>query len=206
MNNASIGQTLALAGLVQSTYLVDQLAQTGQVKTEHLSPLLDSLFKFDADSSKDVYGGHEGLSLGLKILQSLLEGSETSRYRPTVRYAMSIVYLEAKLSRQQDLLGIIHTRLQHTAIKKDHFSNNINELAHSIAAIYEDTVSTFNYRVQVNGSAQQLQDPANADMIRALLLAAIRSAVLWRQNGGKRWHLLFSRKRLRSAIANMASD
>jgi high frequency lysogenization protein len=206
VSNASIGQALALAGLLQCTYLVDQLAQSGQAKPEDLSPLLDSLFKFDADSSKDVYGGHEGLTLGLKILQSLLDGSETPRYRATVRYAMSIVYLEAKLSKQQDLLEIIHTRLQHAAIKKDHFSSNINEMAHSIAAIYQDTVSTFNYRIQVNGSAQQLQDPANADMIRALLLAGIRSAVLWRQSGGKRWHFLFSRKRLRSALANMASD
>jgi high frequency lysogenization protein len=139
-------------------------------------------------------------------MQSLLDGSETSQYRATVRYAMSIVYLEAKLSKQQDLLEIIHTRLQHAAIKKTHFSPNINEMAHSIAAIYQDTVSTFNYRIQVNGSAQQLQDPANADMIRALLLAAIRSAVLWRQSGGKRWHFLFSRKRLGSALANIASD
>lgn len=206
MSNTSIGQTLALAGLVQCTYLVDQLAQTGQANPEDLSPLLDSLFKFEADSLKDVYGGHEGLSLGLKILQSLLEGSETAQYKASVRYAMSIVYLESRLTKQQDLLEIVHTRLQHTAIKKAHFSNSINEVAHSVAAIYQDTVSTFNYRIQVNGSAQQLQDPANADMIRALLLAGIRSTVLWRQSGGKRWHFLFSRKRLLNAIANITSD
>jgi high frequency lysogenization protein len=206
VSNDSIGQTLALAGLLQCTYLVDQLAQSGQAKPEDLGPLLDSLFKFDADTSMEVYGSHEGLALGLKILQSLLDGSDAPRYRATVRYAMSIVYLEAKVSKQQDLLEIIHTRLQHAAIKKAHFSSNINEMAHSIAAIYQDTVSTFNYRIQVNGSAQQLQDPANADMIRALLLAAIRSAVLWRQSGGKRWHFLFSRKRLRSALANITSD
>jgi high frequency lysogenization protein len=206
VSNSSIGQVFALAGLLQCTYLVDQLAQTGQAKPEDLSPLLDSLFRFDADSPQDVYGGHRGLSLGLGILQDLLDATDTTRYRATVRYAMSIVYLQAKLSTQQELQEIIHTRLQHAAIKQSHFSNNINEIASSIAAIYQDTVSTFNYRIQVNGSAQQLQDPANADMIRALLLAAIRSAVLWRQSGGKRWHFLFSRRRLRHTLAKLSSD
>ena len=35
-----------------------------------------------------------------------------------------------------------------------------------------------------------------ADLIRALLLAGIRSAFLWRQLGGRRWKLLFRRRRL----------
>jgi len=33
-----------------------------------------------------------------------------------------------------------------------------------------------------------------ANKIRTLLLAGIRAAVLWRQMGGNRWQLLFSRK------------
>ena len=33
-------------------------------------------------------------------------------------------------------------------------------------------------------------------MIRALLLAGIRSAVLWRQLGGRRWRLVTQRQRL----------
>lgn len=205
MSNSSIGQTLALAGLLQCTYLVDQLAQSGQAKPEHLSPLLDSLFKFDADSPQDVYGDTQGLSVGIGILDDLLNANDTTRYRAAVRYAMSIVYLQAKLSTQHELLEIIQTRLQHASLKKEHFSQDIRDLSGNIAAIYQDTVSTLNYRIQVSGSAQQLQDTANADMIRALLLAAIRSAVLWRQSGGKRWHLLFSRHRIRQTLAKLSS-
>jgi high frequency lysogenization protein len=33
----------------------------------------------------------------------------------------------------------------------------------------------------------------NAAKIRALLLAGIRAALLWRQAGGDRWKLIFSR-------------
>jgi high frequency lysogenization protein len=32
--------------------------------------------------------------------------------------------------------------------------------------------------------------------IRALLLAAIRAAVLWRQAGGRKYHFILQRKRL----------
>ena len=196
-------QILALAGLLQSTYLVDQLARTGQAREEDIQPLFDSLFIFDADSPEAIYGGTQKLKLGLQILDDLLNASNTASYHATIRYSLNILYLQAKLAKRQDLLEIIRSRLQHTAIKKNHYSNNINEIAASIAAIYQDTVSTFNYRIEVNGSAQQLQNPANANMIRTLLLAAIRSSVLWRQSGGKRWHLLLARKRLRNCLRDM---
>ena len=41
-----------------------------------------------------------------------------------------------------------------------------------------------------------LQVSSNAARIRALLLAGIRSARLWRQLGGSRWQMVFSRRRL----------
>ncbi|WP_243260442.1 DUF489 family protein, partial [Pseudomonas aeruginosa] len=40
------------------------------------------------------------------------------------------------------------------------------------------------------------QVSSNAARIRALLLAGIRSARLWRQLGGSRWQMVFSRRRL----------
>jgi high frequency lysogenization protein len=46
------------------------------------------------------------------------------------------------------------------------------------------------------GEKHILQNPVNANKIRALLLAAIRSTVLWRQKGGKRWHFLWSRNKI----------
>jgi high frequency lysogenization protein len=205
-SNNTTAQVLALAGLLQCTYLVDLLARSGQAETENLSPLLNSLFKFDADSAEQVYGGQRGVKMGLSILKDLLDANEVDRYRSAVGYAMSVLYLQGKLAHNTEVLEIIHSRLQHVEFKQSHFSNNINDIASSVAAIYQDTVSTFNYRIKINGSAQQLQNPATAEMIRALLLAAIRSAVLWRQSGGKRWHFLLSRKRLRSALENLAGD
>ncbi len=199
-------QALALAGLLQCTYLVDLLARSGQAEQEAVTPVINSLFQFDAKSPEAVYGGARGVNLGLGILKDLLEGKDTSRYRMTLRYAMSLLYLQKKLSARDDMLEVIRSRLQHAGVKQDHFSSNINDISTSIAAIYQDTISTFKYRVEINGSAQQLQNSANADKIRALLLAGIRSAVMWRQYGGKRWHLFLSRQRLREATEHLLTD
>ena len=51
-------------------------------------------------------------------------------------------------------------------------------------------------RILVEGETTNLRDSRKASLIRALLLAGIRSAVLWRQLGATRWSLLFSRRRL----------
>ncbi len=41
---------------------------------------------------------------------------------------------------------------------------------------------------------------------RALLLAGIRSAFLWRQLGGRRWRLLFQRRRLLQTSQQLSRD
>ncbi len=47
---------------------------------------------------------------------------------------------------------------------------------------------------------RHLQQTDNAAKIRALLLAGIRSARLWRQLGGHRWQLIFSRRKLLATL------
>ena len=49
-------------------------------------------------------------------------------------------------------------------------------------------------KIQVNGNPTCLQQTQTQHKIRALLLAGVRATVLWRQIGGKRRQLMFSRK------------
>ena len=51
----------------------------------------------------------------------------------------------------------------------------------------------------VNGEHTYLSNDEIAAQIRALLLAGIRAAILWRQSGGSRWRLLFGRGALMHA-------
>jgi high frequency lysogenization protein len=48
----------------------------------------------------------------------------------------------------------------------------------------------------VQGNPVQLAQPAVVAQIRAVLLAAMRSAVLWRQLGGSYWDLMLRRRAL----------
>jgi high frequency lysogenization protein len=63
-----------------------------------------------------------------------------------------------------------------------------------LAELYVSTLSLLTPRVMVNGNPQQLQQPPVVEKIRANLLAAVRSAVLWRQVGGRPWQLLLYRR------------
>lgn len=189
-------QTLALAGVLQATYLVDQIARTGQADSAAVNGVLHSLFVFDSDQPATIYGGVQNLQLGLRVLRDILAGHRREDYRGCIRYAFGIIHLQKQLARAPEMQTTIRSRLQHTEKKLEHFTQDINEISSSLAAIYQDTISHFKYRLQITGSLQQLQNPANADRIRALLLAAIRSAWLWRRLGGSRWRLLLAHKRL----------
>ena len=64
------------------------------------------------------------------------------------------------------------------------------------ADLYLKTISTLTPRIMVSGSQLHLNNPENASRIRALLLAGVRAAILWRQSGGSRWKLLVRRNAL----------
>ena len=70
----------------------------------------------------------------------------------------------------------------------------------SLASIYSDIISPLAPRIQVAGNPDYLSQPAT-HKVRALLLAGVRAAVMWRQMGGKRRNILFKRKHiLNSAV------
>jgi high frequency lysogenization protein len=82
----------------------------------------------------------------------------------------------------------------------------VGDICHSVAAIYQDTLSTLSFRIKINGSAQHLQNSKNADVIRALVLAGVRSAHLWRQLGGRRWKLALQRGQIRDTAVALSRD
>jgi high frequency lysogenization protein len=189
-------QAIAMAGVAQSARLVDQISKTGSYPMEFLGPSVNSLFAFDVESVEDVYGGIAGVKLGLNNLSSLLVSRQADENRDLVRYVFAMMYLERKFASDPAMMSVVHSRLEHTSFRADHFTNNVQELCHSVSGIYQDTLSKLKFRIKVTGSAQHLENSNNADIIRALLLAGIRSAFLWHQLGGRRWKLLLQRKQL----------
>jgi len=197
-------QVIALAGVCQAARLVDQLSKTGNYPMEFLEPSIRSLFVFSPDTAADLYNGVAGVKLGLHNLSTLLADKNAAENRDLVRYVFSLLYLERKFAADREMMSVVRARLEHTHIRAEHFTNDVNELCHSISGIYQDTLSHQRFRIRVTGSAALLQDPVNADVIRALLLAGIRAAFLWRQLGGRRWSLLLRRRKLLQASQNLS--
>jgi high frequency lysogenization protein len=197
-------QAIALAGVAQAARLVDQISKTGSYPADFLETSIRSLFVFDPDSAADTFGGIPGVKLGLHNLSNLLADKNARENQDLVRYVFSLLYLERKFAANPDMMSVVHARLEHASFRAEHFSNNVGELCQSISGIYQDTLSHLRFRIKVSGSAQHLQEARNADIIRALLLAGIRAAFLWRQLGGRRWKLLLQRKKLLQASQNLS--
>jgi high frequency lysogenization protein len=199
-------QTLALAGVAQAARIVDLAAKTGSWPTPFVEASIHSLFCFEPDEVEEVFGNIQGVRLGLEQLSTCLRVSQDPSAADTLRYMLAILQLEKRFARRDDLLQIVHSRLKHTAYKAENFSSNINDLSSNISSTYQDTLSNLPYRIKVTGSAQHLNNPRVADLVRSLLLCGVRAAFLWRQLGGSRFKLMMSRGAIRATAARLAME
>lgn len=191
--------TLALAGIAQATRLVEQVAKTGYVDPEAYTCAIESLLDLNPSSTLAVYGGDvQNLRLGLETLRDILQGQH--KFQDPMRYGFGAMHLQKNLAKNKSMLNILGSRLSQAAQQAEHFSSTHENVIANLGGLYSDTISTFRFRIQVMGDQSYLSQPRIAHQIRALLLAAIRSTMLWRQLGGNRWQLLFQRKAISAAV------
>jgi high frequency lysogenization protein len=193
-------QVIALAGIFQAAALVQQIAETSQYDNLALESSIKSLFVSDPDTTLSVYGDISGISLGLKTLKKAMQKKSDREYINIIRYTLSLVQLESKLNKQPQMLNIIGQRIDQAKNQAEHFSTLHENVVHNLASLYMDTISTFNLRVQVTGNPNHLKVAHNAALIRTALLTGIRSAILWRQTGGRRWNLIFKRNAIEAVV------
>ncbi len=187
-------QITALGGVFQAAALVDKLARSGQVSDAALAYMLKTLLVRNPETTLDVYGGDDlGLRDGYKLLLAVLERETNNLPRESLRYVVSMLSLERQFSRRDDLLEIAGKRIPKIEQQVELYGISSDNIASSFGSLYQDTISTFKQRIQVHGDMRFLQQEATAAKVRALLFAGIRSARLWRQLGGRRWHLLTKR-------------
>lgn len=206
MSRSVNDQTLALAGVFQAAALVQQVAHTGQCAESSFETSMRSLFATDPDSTLGVFGELKDLREGLSTLASVLSEQNRKQDIEILRYALNLLHLESKLNRRSDMLEVIGSRIDQARHTAQHFGYSHGNLVANLASIYTDTISTFRMRIQVTGDPGILQREDNAARIRALLLAGIRSAVLWRQCGGRRWQLVFTRRKVTATARELAEQ
>ncbi|SFV86835.1 FIG002903: a protein of unknown function perhaps involved in purine metabolism [hydrothermal vent metagenome] len=185
-------RTLALASLLQTATLVDQLASTGTCDSENSTASLKSIVSNSTDVEQ-VFTSPKDLATGLKSLK-IVFGKKAKSIQNVVFYSLALINLEKKLMKNQELLSTISSEIE--AIKKQEFFeiSHTNSLAR-LAELYKTTLGGLNPTIMVNGEEIHLSNQRTANHIRALLLAGIRAVSLWKSQGGRTWQLVLNKKK-----------
>lgn len=165
---------------------------------------IGALLNQNPESLVDLYGSEENLQTGVAAMTLLLgehKGNDVFSSIILV-YGISILSIERQLDSRPVMLKNIAEGIDNATRQAEHFSVIHDNVFANIAGLYQQTISTLRQRIQVKGNPIYLQQPGVAERIRCLLFAAVRSAFLWRQLGGKRYHLVVYRKALIRALQN----
>jgi high frequency lysogenization protein len=196
--------TIALAGMLQAIALIRELIQTGKTSSPAFTASIYSIFQINAKDIASVYTNLDGIKLGLEKIIYTFDPTHAID-RAQHRYLLSLIYLQKKLLHSPKIQTIINERLSQTQKQVDYFSLDHPTVIGNLADIYLTTLSTFKFRILISGNQRVINVPENINKVRALLLAGVRAAVLWRQVGGSRLQLLFSRTKLKNAAQNLLS-
>ncbi|MGK0270378.1 MAG: high frequency lysogenization protein [Cocleimonas sp.] len=201
MESNTHNRAIAMAAIFQCVDGVSQIANTGQIDETVYNTAINSILTENADSAEGLFGSIDNLKLGLQSMMGQLSTSQTTpdgkpRDLEATRYALGLLQLEKKLNNNQEIFRRLIIGIEETQKKLEFFEIEHENITAALADIYANTISTIGPKIMVKGDQTHLANPKNAAKIRALLLAGVRAALLWRQAGGNRWKLLLERGKL----------
>ena len=187
-------QTIALAGVYQAATMAHELANSGAIRDQKSWDVsLKSLYKLNANSTEDVFENDlSGLALGCNSL--IKSFNKDSYYINVIKYTITLLTLAGKLPSRPEMMDTIEKGLNDSKVLQKTEDPLNTAVVAKMAQVYSKTISQLQPRVIVAGQPFHLKDQAITEKIRAILLAGIRSAVLWKQVGGNQLQLLFKRK------------
>lgn len=193
-------RVLALAGLLQALRQVRRIAETGQSDADILATALDSVFRIDAPSPTAVYGDVEAVRPGLRLLRDYFANQGDDPLLP--RLGLAVTQLERRFSSNGTMAEQVHQGVLALAPSAQRLGSTHPEVLAGLGSLYADTVSHLRPRVLVQGNPHYLGQATVVAEIRAVLMAALRSAVLWRQLDGSLWDFALRRRALVAAVGD----
>jgi high frequency lysogenization protein len=192
-------RVLALAGIAQALQQVRRIAETGHSENAIVRTAMDSVMRIDAASPAAVYGSTTQLEPGLRLVRDYFRNQGKDDLLP--RLTLSVMQLERRFVREDATVDKVTAGIARAARQAQELGDSSHpDVLAAMGSLYADTISQLKPRIMVQGNPHYLGQAAVVSEIRALLLAAVRSAVLWRQLGGTYWDFLFSRKTMVEAI------
>ncbi len=205
-NRNTRARTIALAGLFQVVQLVQQTSKGIYRDGAATRVCLDSIFHTDAESVEAVFGSIAALHPGLEVLEAQLGNDGSRRDMELTAYAITLLHLERKLARSRTMLDELGQGIARIRAQEEFSEEYSPAVIAALAELYQQTISTLTPRIMVRGEPAVLASPDSQQMIRALLLAGMRAAVLWRQCGGHRVRLIFDRKSMLACCRELLQE
>jgi high frequency lysogenization protein len=185
-------RVIALAGVFQAARLVRELATKGNADAASSEASLGSIFRIDAESTAEVFGGIGGVRLGLEQLIAQLD--DGTRDLPLTQLVLNVTRLARRLGRNPAMRTELRQGIESIQRQIVHVGVAHSGVQSRLAELYCSTLSHVRPRVVVHGNPVHLGNPRDVEQIRAMLLAAVRAAVLWHQVGGGQFRLLLRRR------------
>ncbi|MEQ4575906.1 MULTISPECIES: high frequency lysogenization protein HflD [Gammaproteobacteria] len=199
MSSSMDERVLALAGLAQALQQVRRIAETGHSEASTVRTAMDSVFRIDASSTEAVYGSVRDVAPGLRLLHDYFHNQARDEVLP--RLALAVLQLERRFVKEPATVNAVVAGIGRAADRARELGDSAHpDVLAALGALYADTISHLRPRVMVQGNPHYLGQAGVVSEIRALLLAAVRSAVLWRQMGGNLWDFLFSKRAMLAAV------
>lgn len=187
-------QTIALSAMCQSALMIQQVSKGIILDKDSMMCLFNGIIATDPKSVFDVYSSIEELTDGAKLVQFQLSGNATKKDIEVTRYLAGIMSISKKLLSNKPALSALKNKLDEVQRRLAHFELDDPSIIQNLADGYSEIISPLGQKIQVIGNQTLLQQVSVQHKVRALLLAGVRAAVLWRQMGGKRRDFIFSRK------------
>ena len=191
-------QTIALAGLYQCCETVSKIAWNGEYNEYEIRPLINCILKLNSTNTESIYIDISSLKSGLIYLKKQIIGDIFTRSSETRRYIESLNQLSDNLLSDKKCIRKIQTLLNKMDDEID--SMSADDQVVELSNIYQNTLSTFEPRIVVNGENINLTDKIHAARIRTALFAGVRSTILWRQLGGSKLKLFINKRKFSNQI------
>ena len=199
-HNDTQSQAWALAALFLAIDNVRAIAERGEVQEDAELTLLPSLLTYNAADIADYYGDPAPLARGRRAYQRTFQQKNDEQ---NLRYSAQILHVERRLAKKAALMNTLKERLHAARRQAEHYPVNHDNLLASFAATYQETASQAAGKILIRGEPQWLRQADMVNRIRALLLAGVRAAALWRAYGGSRYTLLFARDKVENALQQL---
>lgn len=196
MSNNKRAQIISLAACCQAATMISQAAKGKSINKDALSCMLTGVMATSPDSVLDVYNDIESFQDGSRLLVLQLSGQASKKDVEVTRYLAGVMALSKRLLNSPDALNQLQKQLDDINRRMEHFDINDPSIIANFADAYSQVISPLGQKIQVMGSPAILSQPHYQNLVRALLMCAVRAAVLWRQMGGKRRQFIFSRRNI----------